>query len=95
MSLWSLFGLQLCEGETITLLLCYEAGMVRPLVNTVTQKINNNKWWRRFRCLKLNSHMEKEFVFPVAVTWMPNRVGQEVVLGVKMLDVHLKILGFG
>lgn len=39
--------------------------------------------------------MEKEFVFPMAVTWMPNREGQEVVLGVKMLDMHLKILAFG
>lgn len=39
--------------------------------------------------------MEKEFVFPMAVTWMPNRVGREVALGVTVLDVHLKILAFG
>lgn len=39
--------------------------------------------------------MEKEFVFPMAVTRIPHRVGQEVVLGVKMQDVHLKILAFG
>lgn len=38
--------------------------------------------------------MEKEFVFPMTVMWMPD-VGREIVLGVKVLDVHLKILAFG
>lgn len=84
-----------CSSVREGLLLCYAAGTVGPLGITVNQKINNNKWWRHFRCLKLNSHMEKEFVFPMAVTRIPHRVGQEVVLGVKMQDVHLKILAFG
>lgn len=75
--------------------LCYDAGTAGPLGTAVIQKISSNTLWRCFRCLKLNRHMEKGLVSHMAGRWMPNRVGQEVALGVKMLDVHLEILAFG
>lgn len=39
--------------------------------------------------------MEKGLVSHMAGRWMADRVGQEAVLGVKMLDVRLEILAFG
>lgn len=77
-----------CRPARQGLLLCYDSGTEGPLGSTVTQKISNNTWWRHFRCLKLNRHMEKGLTSHVAVRWVLNRVGWEVALCVGILDAN-------